>query len=251
MQLTLNDSGPQEQEAEGCTSVPVDTSASEKPALQHPSSREPLPRNVVQPAARPKLPGGKRKEKEETEGTSLPPELEQQQVEDMLRGQEAPGAAAAFVGPMRGRGERQLPSDLVVACEAAGVSHSRRPAGAVLPPALLGAARLRGTSSGDIGVEYAALEARHGRVERAVQQALELHPALRSSPVPRILLGKGLHECKSVLSLDQPLVLAAVQVIARLLRMSAAPHVDAARDVSRLVCFFDFTAWLACLPVKN
>lgn len=114
------------------------------------------------------------------------PLLEEQKLEKMLSQMQDPGAHPAFVGPVRGQGERAEESDFVVACA--------RP----------DAKRLDGRDC-------------LGPLQRAVQQALELHPSLRPTPVPRIFI-KGQHESEreSVLSLLQPIVLAAAKVLSLL-----------------------------------
>jgi len=109
------------------------------------------------------------------------PVLEQQELERMLDEMQAPGAHADFVGPVRGQGEVGEACDLVVT--------SAGP-------------HARSTPLGNDSL---------GPLERAVKQALELHPSLRPSPVPRIFI-KGQHESSRVLSLPQPLVLAAAKV---------------------------------------
>ena len=124
------------------------------------------------------------------------PLLEQQELEELeelLDAIQAPGAHPAFVGPARGHEERAQASDFVVTCA--------RPDG-------------RSTAlDGNDGL---------GPLERAVQQALELHPSLRPSPVPRIFI-KGQHQSSRVLSLSQPLVLAAAKVLPPLLSISTLP----------------------------
>jgi len=120
------------------------------------------------------------------------PLLKQQELEELLDAMQGPGAHPAFVGPARGQEERAQESDFVVT--------SAGPDG-------------RSSLDGNDGL---------GPLERAVQQALELHPSLRPSPVPRIFI-KGQHESSRLLSLPQPLVLAAAKVLPPLPSISMLP----------------------------
>ena len=113
---------------------------------------------------------------------------------DGLKGFAGCGACEKTVGA-RLRGEFAGSSDLVVKPRAAGALVSSR------HPDILDPSARRVTAA-----ELA------GGVADVVAEAVALHPSLRASAVPHVILATGLHEHIGLLQLNHPILLAAAKV---------------------------------------